>query len=142
MSTPLIPIAKVRLATKSNKVLKAYLDDNIIRKNGEEYCTVKDSLRGIAAIGEKHAYVDYWNEETAPTFRTAGFGLVNSESKTVPLIIARRKVLNAPLEALKDPSLLVGRKFPSKDGSYYSRITSAHMTDKGNLYVAYGLVLR
>lgn len=142
MSTPLIPIAKVRLATKSNKVLKAYLDDSIIRKNGEEYCTVKGTLRGIAAIGEKHAYVDYWNEETAPTFRTAGFGLVNTKSKTVPLIIAGRKALNAPLEALKDPSLLVGRKFPSKDGSYYSRITSAHMTDKGNLYVAYGLVLR
>lgn len=37
MSTPLIPITKVRLATKSNKVLKAYLNDNIIRKNGEEY---------------------------------------------------------------------------------------------------------
>ena len=66
MSTPLIPITKVRLATKSNKVLKAYLNDNIIRKNGEEYCTVKDSLRGIAAIGEEHAYVDYWNEGTAP----------------------------------------------------------------------------
>ena len=36
MSTPLIPITKVRLATKSNKVLKAYLSNNIIRKNGEE----------------------------------------------------------------------------------------------------------
>lgn len=142
MSAPLIPIGKVHLATKLYRVLKAYLSDNIIRKSGEEYCTVKDILRGLAAIGEDNAYVDYWNEPTAPSFRVAGFGVVNTESKTVPLIADGRKLLNAPLEALKEPTLLVGKKFKHEGVSYMCEITGVYTTGQSALYIAYGIANR
>ena len=142
MSAPLIPIMKVHLATKSNRVLKAYLSDSIIRKNGVAYCTVKDILRGLAAIGEDNAYVDYWSEPTVPSFRVAGFGVVNTESKTVPLIADGRKLLNAPLEALKEPTLLVGKKFKHEGATYTCEITSIYTTGQSALYIAYGIARR
>lgn len=142
MSTPLIPIRKVHLAQKSKDVLRAYLSDSIIRKGGEEYCTMKDTLRGLAAVGEDNAYVDYWNEPTVPSFNVAGFGVVNIESKTVPLIANGRKVLNAPLEALKEPTLLVGRKFKHEGATYMCKITGVYATEQGTLYIAYGIARR
>lgn len=141
MSAPLIPIRELNLALKSNRVLKAYLSDNIIRKDGREYCAVKDILRGLAAIGEDNAYVDYWNEPSAPSFRVAGFGVVNAELKTVPLIDHGRKLLNAPLDALKDPTILAGKKF-KREGVGMSKIIGVHATEQGALYVAYELILR
>ena len=66
MSAPLIPITKVRLATKSNKVLRAYLNDNIIRavKNTAQLRTayavlpqsVKNTPTSITGTKEQHPH--------------------------------------------------------------------------------------
>lgn len=133
MSNAIVPIMKLSMTLKSKDVLKAFLHDRITYRDGEEYCTITDTLRGLAVLEEVSAF-PYSIEH--PSFSCAGFGVVDTESQTVPLIMDSRKIVDAPLEALKTPEILIGKTFHRKSGNKY-KILDTYTTETGNLYLAY-----
>lgn len=133
MDNAIVPIMKLSMTLKSNDVLKAFLHDRITYRDGKEYCTIADTLHGLAILEEVSAF-PYSIE--CPSFSCAGFGVVDTESQTVPLIMESRKILDAPLEALKTPETLIGKTFNRKSGNEY-KILDTHATETGNLYLAY-----
>lgn len=137
MSSNLVPIRDIQMALKSNKVLKVYLEDAITYIDGKPYCRPIDVLRGFAKLGESRGYTTYYNGGNVQVFCRAGFGVVDTESKTAPLFEGRDRLLSVPVTAIKDPSLLVGRKFFSQDTSVQYKITGAYADDAGQLYISY-----
>lgn len=134
MSEAIVPISELSMTLKSSRLLKACLHSRIEVRNGEPYCTIKDTLRALAKIGELGAYsYDIKN----PSFSYAGFGTVDTESKTVALFVGRNKVLDAPLEALKDPKCLIGQTFNLGDTSLHCKILGIHVAKSGALNLAY-----
>lgn len=137
MSPNLVPIMDIQMALKSNKVLKVYLEDAITYIDGKPYCKPVDVLRGFAKLGEARGYTPYYSDGGVQSFCRAGFGVVDTESKTAPLFAGRDRLLRAPVTAIKDPSLLVGKKFFSQNTSVQYRITGAYADDAGQLYISY-----
>lgn len=137
MSSNLVPIMDIQMALKSNKVLKIYLEDAITYIDGKPYCKPVDILRGFAKLGESRGYTTYYSGGSVHVFCRAGFGIVDVESKTAPLFEGRDRLLSVPVTAIKDPSLLVGRKFFSQNISTQYRITGAYVDDAGQLYISY-----
>lgn len=134
MSEAIVPISGLSMTLKSTRLLKACLHPHIEVRNGEPYCTIKDALRALAKIKEVGAYAyDIKN----PSFSYAGFGVVNSSNKTVALFVGRNKVLDAPLEALKDPKCLVGQVIQLGDTSLRCKILDIHVAESGTMYLAY-----
>lgn len=134
MSEAIVPISELSMTLKSSRLLKACLHSRIEVRKGEPYCTVEDTLRALAKIGEVGAYsYDIKN----PSFSYAGFGVVDTNSKTVALFVGRNKVLDAPLEALKDPKCLVGQTFNLGDESLHCKILGTHVAKSGALHLAY-----
>lgn len=137
MSSNLVPIMDIQMALKSNKVLKVYLEDAITYIDGKPYCKPVDVLRGFAKLGESRGFTPYYSSGGMQTFCRAGFGVVDTESKTAPLFAGRDRLLRVPVMATKDPSLLVGKKFFSQNTSAQRKITAAYADDAGQLYISY-----
>lgn len=137
MSSNLVPIMEIYMALKSNKVLKVYLEDAITYIDGKPYCEPKDVLRGFAKLGESRGFTPYYSSGGMQTFCRAGFGVVDTESKTAPLFAGRDRLLRVPVMATKDLSLLVGKKFFSQNSSAQHKITAAYADDAGQLYISY-----
>lgn len=137
MSSNLVPIMDIQMALKSNKVLKVYLEGAITYIDGKPYCKPMDILRGFAKLGESRGFTPYYSSGGMQTFCRAGFGIVDTESKTAPLFVGRDRLLRVPVMATKDPSLLIGKKFFSQNASAQRKITAAYADDAGQLYISY-----
>lgn len=137
----LIPIMKVTLDSKSNQELKGCIGEDVVYHNNQPFATPQNIMKGLALLEESSAY--YYHEvgifSAADIFVHVGFGAVDGSKNTVALLMRNRKILDAPLEAMKNPNVLVSKKF--KWGRWFSptfKIRDIYVSDTGSMYVTFG----
>lgn len=136
----LIPIMKVTLDSKSNQELKGCIGEDVVYHNNQPFATPQNIMKGLALLEESSAY--YYHEvgifSAADIFVHVGFGAVDPIKMTVPLIMLGEKILDVPLEAVKNPHLLVGKRFNwGEPRNPTFRIGDVYVSDTGSMYVMY-----
>lgn len=134
----LIPIMKVTLDSKSNQELKGCIGEDVVYHNNQPFATPQNIMKGLALLEEPSAHATLSNFNTC-IFARVRFGAVDGSKNTVALLMRNRKILDAPLEAMKNPNVLVSKKF--KWGRWLSptfKIRDIYVSDTGSMYVTFG----
>lgn len=136
----LIPIMKVKLDSKSNHELKGCIGKDIIYHNNQSFATPRNIMKGLALLEESSAY--YYRGEfifaAADIFVHIGFGAVDPIKKTAPVFMLGEKILDVPLEVVKNPDKLVCQRFNwGEPRNPTFRVSDVYVSDTGSVYVAY-----
>jgi hypothetical protein len=135
-----IPITKVTLDSKSNQELKGCIGKDVIYHDNKPYATPQNIMKGLALLEESSAYRRYGVEPfiDADIFAHVSFGVVDPIKMTAPLIMLGEKILDVPLEVVKNPRLLVGKRFNwGEPRNPTFRIGDVYVSDTGSMYVMY-----
>lgn len=136
----LIPVKKVKLDSKSNRELRGCIGEDIIYHNNQPFATPHNIMKGLALLEESSAY--YYRGEfifaTADIFVHIGFGTVGPIKKTAPVFMLGEKILDVPLEVVKDPNKLACQRFNwGEPRNPTFRVSDVYVSDTGSVYVAY-----
>jgi hypothetical protein len=134
MSNAVIPIKRLDMFTKSNRVLLGCLNGSLEYRNGEPYATISDALRGVAMCKESTAWLASYTDGFY-AFSCVGFGFIDAASGYVALLMHGKPVAYASVEAVKNPRLLIGEWIEGDSRRY--RVLDALVTESGVPYIAY-----
>lgn len=104
MSNAVVPIKRLDMFTKSNRVLLGCLNGSLEYRNGEPYATISDALRGVAMCKESTAWLASYTDGFY-AFSCVGFGFIDAASGYVALLMHGKPVAYASVEAVKNPRL-------------------------------------
>lgn len=135
-----IPVKKVKLDSKSNRELRGCIGEDIIYHNDQPFATPRNIMKGLALLEESSAY--YYRGEfifaTADIFVHVGFGAVDPIKKTAPVFMLGEKILDVPLEVVKNPDKLACQRFNwGEPCNPTFRVSDVYVSDTGSVYVAY-----
>lgn len=134
----LICVDDVHLGSKRDSELKACIGEDIVYRGNKPFAMPRDIMKGLALLEESVAHASLSNFNTC-VFAHARFGAVDNSKDAVPLLVRDRKILDVPLEAVKNPNMLVGKKF--KWGRWFSptfKIKDIYVSDAGSMYITFG----
>jgi hypothetical protein len=135
----LICVDDVHLGSKRDSELKDCISEDIVYRGNKPFAMPRDIMKGLALLEEPSAHATLSNFNTC-IFARVRFGAVDGSKNTVALLMRNRKILDAPLEAMKNPNVLVSKKF--KWGRWFSptfKIRDIYVSDTGSMYVTFGI---